>query len=537
MAKSSKEHLSKPQPSEQWGSKIGVILAVAGSAVGLGNFLRFPGQAVAHGGGAFMIPYIISFIILGLPICWAEWIMGKEAGVKGKFHSCPGIFYFLTKSKLCAYFGALGLLVPIGVYTYYIVIESWCLAYAWSYLTNDINLGSDPSLYAVNSKAFFANIAGHESDGFLMSDGIHESIMWWALVFSVNFILIFIGLTKGIERFCMIAMPFMALCAIIVLIRVLTLGTPNPEIPEQNIMNGLGYMWNPRPKDGTGPWYEALLDIETWIAAAGQVFFTLSVGFGVIINYASYLKKNDDVVLAGATASATNQFFEVCLGGLITILVVFIFLGVAGTIGGTFGLGFNTLPVVFEYMPAGRFFGFLWFFMLFLAAITSSLSMLQPVIAFFSEAFHISRKFSAILLSGFSAFGSLFILYFSKDSVALDTVDFWVGTVGIYVLAIIQVLIFSWIFGAARGLSAANQSAKLALPTLFIPMIKYITPLYLLSVFAIWCYSNLPERMTELSKGGVPLYSILFVGSILLTFILFISIALPKWERQMEKSK
>jgi neurotransmitter:Na+ symporter, NSS family len=357
------------------------------------------------------------------------------------------------------------------------------------------------------------------------------------IVFTINFFLIFRGLTKGIETFCKIAMPAMALCAIIVLIRVLTLGTPNPDVPEQNILNGLGYMWNPRAKDGVGPWYSSLMNVETWIAAAGQVFFTLSVGFGIIINYASYLKKEDDVVLSGATASATNQFFEVCLGGLITIPAAFVFLGVAGTVGGTFGLGFNTLPVVFEYMPAGRFFGFVWFFMLFLAAITSSLSMLQPVIAFFSEAFSVSRKFSTILISGFSVFGSLFIMYFSKDSIALDTIDFWVGTVGIYLLALVQVMLFSWVFGAERGFAAANEHAKIKLPALFIPFIRYVTPGYLFTVFIIWCFSNLPERIEELSRGGVPLYSLLLVGSLLVSLLLFISIALPSWDRRINKAE
>lgn len=520
---------------EQWSSKIGVVLAVAGSAVGLGNFLRFPGQAAANGGGAFMIPYIISFIILGLPICFAEWTLGKEAGTKGKFHSCPGIFYYISKSKIAAYFGALGLLVPLGVYMYYIVIESWCLAYAFHYLMGSMSLGDNPNEYASNSLSFFSSFAGLSNDGFLYQDGVHESVFWWGIVFTINFILIFRGLTKGIEKFCTIAMPVMAICAVIVLLRVLTLGTPNPEIPEQNILNGLGYMWNPRAKDGIGPWYSSLLNVETWIAAAGQVFFTLSVGFGIIINYSSYLKKDSDVVLSGATASATNQFFEVCLGGLITIPAAFVFLGVAGTIGGSFSMGFNTLPIVFEYMPAGRFFGFIWFFMLFLAAITSSLSMLQPVVAFFSEAFSVSRKFSAILISGLSVFGSLFIMYFSKDSVALDTIDFWVGTVGIYLLALVQVVIFSWVMGAEKGLEIANENAKIKLPKLFIPFIKYITPGYLFTVFIIWCFSNLPERIEHLSKGGVPLYSLIFIGAILTSLILFISIALPRWEKRLTR--
>ncbi len=525
------------ETQEQWNSKMGAILAVAGSAVGLGNFLRFPGLAAQHGGGTFMIPYLVSFIIIGLPVCWIEWTLGKEAGTKGKFHSCPAIFYYLTKSKFCAYLGALGLLVPLVVYMYYIVIESWCLAYAWHYLMGTMNLGTDPNEYATNSIAFFSSFTGYANNGALYQEGVHESLFWWGLVFTLNFYLIFRGLTKGIESFCKIAMPAMALCALIVLVRVLTLGTPNPALPEQNILNGLGYMWNPRAKDAIGPWYSSLLDIETWIAAAGQVFFTLSVGFGIIINYASYLRKKDDVVLSGATASATNEFFEICFGGLITIPAAFVFLGVAGTVGGTFGLGFNTLPVVFEYMPAGRLFGFLWFFILFLAAITSSLSMLQPVVAFFGEAFSVSRKFATVLASGFSVLGSLFIVYFSKDLLALDTIDFWIGTVGIYLLGLVQILLFSWVFGAERGIKIANEHAKLKLPQLFIPFIKYVTPGYLLIIFIIWCFSNLPARIEDLSKGGVPLYSLLLVGSILIFCLFSIFTALPSWTKRINKEE
>ena len=155
--------------------------------------------------------------------------------------------------------------------------------------------------------------------------------------------------------------------ALVVLGRVLTLGTPNPELPEQNLLNGLGFMWNP------GHVGEQLLNPELWLAAAGQVFFSLSVGFGVILNYASYLKKKDDIALSGLTASSTNELFEVGFGGLITVTATFVFLGASGVGGSTFGLGFNTLPVVFEHMgSAGRFIGFAWFFLLFLAAITSS---------------------------------------------------------------------------------------------------------------------------------------------------------------------
>ena len=119
---------------EQWGSRIGVIMAVAGSAVGLGNFLRFPGKAVENGGGAFMIPYFIALLLVGIPLCWAEWAMGRYGGRHG-FNSAPGIFSVLWRHPFSKYLGALALLIPMTVYFYYIVVEAWCLGYAWNYLT------------------------------------------------------------------------------------------------------------------------------------------------------------------------------------------------------------------------------------------------------------------------------------------------------------------------------------------------------------------------------------------------------------------
>ncbi|MCB0323024.1 MAG: sodium-dependent transporter [Bdellovibrionales bacterium] len=531
----SREPGKSPEPvksPEQWATKIGVILAVAGSAVGLGNFLRFPGQAAQNGGGAFMIPYFIAFLLLGVPICWAEWTIGRHAGARHGYHSAPGVFYAISGKRVWAYLGSIGVLIPLVIYMYYIVIESWCLTYAVQYLTGTIDLGTDPSHYAERSATHFANMTGLSQNGFVYAGNLHPSVFWCTVVFIVNFTLIYFGITKGIESFCKVAMPLMAICALVVLIRVLTLGTPNPELPDRNVINGLGFMWNPKGTATDGVWYAALLNPQTWIAAAGQIFFSLSVGFGIIINYSSYLRRRDDVVLSGLTASSTNQFFEVCLGGLITIPAAFIFLGAAGAVGGTFGLGFNTLPVVFLYMPGGWIFGFLWFFMLFLAAITSSLSMLQPAIAFLEEGFNISRKKSVTLLGLISTAGAIYVMYFSKDLAALDTMDFWVGTMMIYVLATLQVILFAWVLGAEKGRQLAEEGAEMKLPRIFPFIIKYVSPTYLLIMFGAWCVhpDNLPARIKSLSEGGVPLFSVGIILAVLVALLGMTHLALKRWE-------
>jgi NSS family neurotransmitter:Na+ symporter len=534
---------SAPPAREQWSTRIGVILAVAGSAVGLGNFLRFPGQAAQNGGGAFMLPYFISLLILGIPLCWAEWAMGRYGGVRG-FNSAPGVFTVIWRHPLAKYLGGLALLIPLVIYMYYVVVEAWCLGYALQYLTGDLTVGAggkvDQVLQQVQQAApelsaqkatqeayskVFTAFTGQAADGAVFQSG--QTPLLWVLIFTfaVNFFFIYRGVTRGIETFCKFAMPVMFLCAVCVLIRVLTLGTPDPvNHPEQSVFNGLGAMWNPQP--------EKLKDPQTWLAAAGQIFFSLSVGFGIIINYASYLRQKDDIALSGLTASSMNEFFEVCLGGLITLPAAFIFLGALAVSFGTFGMGFVALPNVFGLMPAGRFFGFVWFFMLFLAAITSSLSMLQPVIAFFEEGFGLKRHASAALLGLLAAMGCGFVLYFSKGATAMDTFDFWVGSVLIFVLAMAQAILYGWVFGIDRGERELHEGAHIRVPRLVQWVLKFVTPVYLLGIFVLFCWNNVPGYVRSIKENPVVLSSLLFIGTVLAFVLLLVHIAGNRWQRE-----
>jgi SNF family Na+-dependent transporter len=279
----------------------------------------------------------------------------------------------------------------------------------------------------------------------------------------------------------------MAVLGIIILLRVLTLDAP-AGTTGQTVNDGLGFLWNPD--------FEKLGNFKTWVAATGQIFFSLSVGFGVIINYASYMKKKDDVVLSGLTASATNEFFEVVLGGLITVTASVVFVGVLLTsqaTGGSMSLGFKTLPMVFAQMPGGNLFGAAFFLILFLAAITSSLSMLQPSKAFFEEALGIDKKKSTTLVTLWGLLGNAFVLWYSKDLTALDTIDFWVGSVFIMIVAAVQIIAFGWIFGLERGVEEAHHGAQLRIPKVFQFVIKYVSPAYLLVILIGFCLTKLPD--------------------------------------------
>ncbi len=511
---------------EHWGTRVGVVLAVSGSAVGLGNFLRFPGLAAKYGGGVFLIPYFAAILLIGIPICWAEWTVGRYGGRLG-YNSAPGILRAVTGWKYGHYLGVLALLVPLVVYMYYVYIEAWCMAYAWYYLTGALQLGRDPAAYG----AFFENLVGAGENGALVSGGFQPAIAALILAFALNFALIYRGLARGVEAFCKVAMPLLIASAFIVLIRVLTLGTPDPAYPEQNVLNGLGFMWNPKIPAGE-TLFGLLANPDIWLQATAQVFFSISIGFGIIITYASYLRERDDLVLSGLTATSTNEFCEVCLGGLITVPAAFIFLGadpIQRVAGSTFGLGFYTLPIIFEYMPLGALFGFLWFFLLFLAAVTSSLSMLQPVVAFLEEGFALRRRESVVLLGLITATGSLLVVYFSRNLVALDIMDFWVGQVGIFLLATTVVVVFAWVIGTQRGVAEAERGALLPLPPGFRFVIKYVSPTYLLVIFVFFLAQNAADYVTKLAADPAAMLTAVFLLTVVIFLSLLVHVAARRW--------
>jgi SNF family Na+-dependent transporter len=273
-------------------------------------------------------------------------------------------------------------------------------------------------------------------------------------------------------------------------------------------------MWNPN--------FEKLSDANTWLAAAGQIFFSISVGFGIILNYSSYMKPNDDVALSSITAAATNELFEVGFGGMITLTASFVFLGLAGTIGavqtGSFGLGFVTLPVVFASMGGlGKVIGAIWFFMLFLAAITSSLSMYQPAIAFMKEAFGVSHKRATTWMAMLGVVGSVLTIWFTEGGAFWSTLDFWVGTFLIFVMSMIQIIAFSWVFGIDRGWKEMHVGSAIQIPPLFKFVMKYVTPLYLVVIFVLWLKQNLVGAVQAAfanigSLVAVSLIPVLLVG-------------------------
>ena len=464
---------------DNWGSHIGIIMAVAGSAVGLGNFLRFPVQAAQNGGGGFMIPYFISILLLGIPLMWIEWTLGRYGG--GFEHgTAPGIFHSIWhKNRFIKYFGVIGIFGPLIIFVYYTYIESWALAYSFFAVTGrHVGIESQEA-----AQGFLRSFQGVLSDG--LFSGSKISYIFFLITFALNIAVVSLGIKGGIERLAKIGMPILFAFAIIIMIRVLTLGTPDPSKPTWNISNGFGFLWNPD--------LSALRDSKVWLAAAGQVFFTLSVGIGAILTYASYLSKGDDVALSGLSAVSTNEFAEVILGGSIIIPAAFVFFGPIMTQeiarSGAFNLGFVTMPLIFNHIPLSALFGFLWFLLLFIAGITSSVSLAQPAIAFLEDEFAIDRKKAVVIFAAVSFILCQPVIFFLKQGV-VDEMDFWGGTFCLVVFATVEAILFGWVFGMERAWEEIHHGADMRIPGIYKFIIKYITPLFLLVILTTWFIQN-----------------------------------------------
>ena len=510
-----------PGGNENWGTRVGVILAVTGSAIGLGNFLRFPDQAARYGGGDFMIPYVIAFLILGLPIAWVEWSLGRYGGRKG-YNSLAGMFFSFGKGRLLPYLGVLGVVLPLMIYTFYIYVVGWCLAYAWFYL-RDMLPGVSGVLPGAGGEISFGEFwqafVGIGQDGAAFANPLTGPLPFVILAFVLNFILIYRGITRGIEWFCRWAMPVLVLLAMAMVVRVLTL----PEVDGRGVLTGLGAMWNPSGA--------ALLDPEIWLAAAGQVFFSLSVGFGVIATYASYMKPDDDVALSSMTAAAGNGFAEIALAGMMVIpaAVIFLGMGIFDDPPGTFGMGFVTLPEVFAAMPAGSLFGFLFFLLLSMAALTSTISLLQPAVAFLEEGLGIGRRASVSLLGFITLIGACFVMYFSHNLMAMDTIDFWMSTVGLFVLGTVLVIVFGWVLGIDKGMEELTRGAEIRIPGFVRYLLKYVTPTFLLIVMVAWLWNRAWPRISALWTDGVAGMSFGLILVAVALFLLLISQAVRRW--------
>jgi len=454
--------------TENWGSRVGLVLAMAGNAVGLGNFLRFPAQAVQNGGGAFIIPYLVSFLLMGIPLLWIEWAIGRHGGKYGH-HSTPGMLDVLGKSPWWKYVGVFGIFTNLTIAAYYCYLESWTLAYVWHSL-----IGTFEGKSAQEVALYFNEYVGIQ-DGSLISVSM-QSLFFFGVTILLNLWILSRGLSKGIEIAAKIGMPMLILFGIFLAIRSLTL-----DAGEQGAVNdatlGLNYLWQPQ--------FDSLTNPKVWLAAAGQIFFTLSVGMGSIHCYAAYVRENEDIALNAASAGWMNEFVEVVLGGSIVVPIAVAYLGldwIQSNVG--LAMGFKTMPTLFQnWGPIlAAIAGLAWFGLLFFAGITSSLAMGQPVMAFLQDEYKMTRRRSALIFGAVTIVLSLWCIIFYGAG-AFGEFDDWSGTFALFVFALLETILFVWVFGIDKAWNEINRGADIKIPIFFKYVMKYVTPVFLIVIF------------------------------------------------------
>lgn len=474
---------------QAWGSRVGLILAMAGSAVGVGNFIRFPVQAIQNGGGAFIIPYLISFVLLAIPLSIIEWTSGKYGGLRGH-HAPPMITQSLHKNPMWKYVGTMGIFSSFVISAYYCYIESWALSYTVFSLFNMFG-----GMTAQQVSDFFTIYLdlGKSTVGIPM-----ENVLSYLVCVVINGLILARGIKNGIEKVAKWMMPMLFGLAVILAVRAYTLRAGVDGAVYDGLL-GFDFLWYPQ--------FDSLSNPKVWLAAAGQTFFTCSLGMGALQCYASFLRSTDDVALNSVTACFTNEVAEVVLGSAIIIPIAIGYFGIdqviAMTQTGGFGLGFCSLPylfsqwgVVLSIVAGTAFFGLLFF-----ASITSILSISTPTIEFLVDGFSFSRKRASIIFGVMlSVVGLPTVIWFAEG--VFDEYDYWGGTISLFVYGMIECILFAWVMGVDKGWEMINSHASIQLPKVLKYVMKYVTPTMLIIIFVSACIKPKNDDWSLVSWKG-----------------------------------
>lgn len=350
----------------QFVTRLGVIATTVGSAVGLGNIWRFPYEAGTHGGGAFLITYLCFIFIFGIPILCAEFMIGRNTR-----SNIFGAFRKLQKSGKWHWVGYIGIIASIMILSFYSVVAGWTLEYLYQSLTGGLNFSSSEEFHTQ-----FANFSRNN----------WHPLMWTIIFLLINFIIVIRGVQKGIERMSNIMMPCLFIILIIFCINSLMM---------PGAIDGLKFLFSPD---------FSKIDSSVMIGAMGQAFFSLSLGLGTMLTYGSYFSKKTRIVRS-ATITALLDTSVAILAGVIIFPAVFTF-GVSPTQGPT--LVFEILPNIFSQLPGSIFWSTLFFFLLFLASISSTISMSEVSIAYLTEEKKMSRSKATYLNTGIAMFFGTF---------------------------------------------------------------------------------------------------------------------------------
>jgi len=435
---------------EQWGTRTGFVLAAVGSAIGLGNIWRFPYMAYDNGGGAFLIPYFFALLTAGIPIIILEFGIGHK--YKG---SAPLTFFKIFRKW--EWLGWWQVFVSFVISIYYVVVISWALNYAL--LALNLGWGDSPGSF------FFADFL-QLSDGPMELGGIVWPIFLAALVlWFMVWLVLFSGVKRGIEVANKIFMPLLFFLLLIMLARAVTL---------EGAAEGISFLFQPD--------FSAIWDYSVWTAAYGQIFFTLSICFAIMITYSSYLPEDADINNNAMITAFINCGFSMLAGIMVFGVLGYMAFqqGVAldEVVAAGVGLAFVTIPEAINLLPAAKFFGFLFFLCLVFAGMSSMISISEAVCSGLMDKFDWPRKGTAsvLCLVGFV----LSLIFMTNGGLfVLDIVDHFINNFGIVLAGLVQVVLLSWFFKLDSVRQHTNAQSDFAIGKWWNFCLKVITPIVL----------------------------------------------------------
>ena len=451
--------------------RVGFVLAAAGSAVGLGNLWRFPYLAAKYGGGIFLFVYLILAVTFGFALMLTEIAIGRKTGL-----SCIGAYKKLDKRF--GFLGWISALVPVIIVPYYCVIGGWVIKYFYEFVAGH------GAAVAAHSDDFFGSFIG------IADTSILSHPMFWFVVFTVlTSIVVLLGVDKGIEKVSKVMMPVLVILCIIV--AGFSLATPGA-------LAGLKYYLLPDFSQ---------FSIDTVLGAMGQLFYSMSIAMGILITYGSYMKKTDSI----EKSVRQIEFFDTAvafLAGLMIIPAVVAFNGGdPSKINAGPGLMFITLPKVFEEMPLGGFVGAIFFLLVFFAAITSSISLMETVVSTIRDKIHMGRKTATVLVTLFViALGAVSVYGYGPLAdfkiiglQMLDFFDFISNSVLMPIVAFITCILVGYVVGTKTIADEVGLNEKFVGKRLHHVMIRYIAPVFLVAILVYQVFSTFPQ-LTEFFK-------------------------------------
>ena len=414
-----------PQRAE-WTGQFGFIISAIGSAVGLGNIWRFPGVAYENGGGAFLIPYIVALLTAGIPILFLDYAIGH------RFRGSAPLALRRIAGKLGEGIGWFQVMICVFIAIYYTAVLAWASSYfVYSF---DLTWGDDAA-------GFFTGEYLQLSEEPFSMTFVPAVLIPLIVMWVVALVVLGAGVVKGVQRLNMIAIPLLVVGFLILVVRALFL----PGAAE-----GLNALFTPD--------FAALADPSVWVAAYSQIFFSLSVAFGIMMTYASYRRRRSNMTSPGLVVAFGNSSFEILAGiGVFATLGFFAHQqGVAvADLEGLKGVGlaFMTFPAIAAQMPGGEIFGALFFGALTLAGLTSMISIMEVILAGVMDKFGLTRRRAVYGIGGVLAVISVVLFGTQSGLTALDTIDNWSNNIGIVASAVVMTVTVLWIRRAGTQLA------------------------------------------------------------------------------------